>query len=275
MASLCPLCWIRPLLSWGGRVIPHYLVSSVASARREIPVDRAALAMDFGIGLRAAHRLVAEGTAKRQGHVETSAALLEATEDRRLKGKAMPPRDVLDEKPERLLALFKEIQHTTDRVAAISATAFLDNSLGAALSARFVRLGEDWEDRIFSGQGAPLGTLSAKIAMGYALGLYGPQTRADLDLIRSVRNDFAHTPDPIFFADKRIAAKCKKLTSPERLDKDPIYRGFGMPFDLSNPRERFIYAARSIATEVVLRVRERRPSYRSAPTRPVPPDSLP
>jgi len=187
----------------------------------------------------------------------------------------MPARDVLDEKPERLLALFKEIQHATDRVAAISAAAFLDDSLGAALSARFVRLGKEWEDRVFSRQGAPLGTLSAKITMGFALGLYGPQTRADLNTIRSVRNDFAHTADPISFADEGIAAKCKKLTSPERLDKDPIYRGFGIPFDLSNPRERFIYAARSLATEVVLRGRERRPSYRSAPSRPVPPDSLP
>jgi hypothetical protein len=93
----------------------------------------------------------------------------------------MPPLDILEEGPTQLNALFKEVQHASDRVAAISATAFLDDSLRVVLRSRFISMGRDWEDRIFSGLGAPLATLSSKIIMGYALGIYGPLTRKDLD----------------------------------------------------------------------------------------------
>jgi hypothetical protein len=63
----------------------------------------------------------------------------------------MPPLDILEEGPTQLNALFKEVQHASDRVAAISATAFLDDSLRVVLRSRFISMGRDWEDRIFSG----------------------------------------------------------------------------------------------------------------------------
>jgi hypothetical protein len=97
--------------------------------------------------------------------------------------------------------MFAETGNASDRVAAVACAAFLDDSLGAALSARFVRLGKGWEDRIFSGGTAPLGTFSAKIRLGYALALFRPSTQKDLDLIRTIRNAFAHTASPVFFSD--------------------------------------------------------------------------
>jgi hypothetical protein len=188
----------------------------------------------------------------------------------------MPPRDIFEEEPKHLLALFKEIQSASDRVAAISATAFLDDSLGVALRDRFISIGRDCEDRIFSRLGAPLGT-SAKILMGYALGVFGPLTRKDLDIIRKVRNSFAHTALPIDFDDSELIKKCKELTSPERLALDPEYSGFGRPFDLDKARGRFIYATRSISTLLLLHARDPYPHFRNKAKidPPVPPDELP
>jgi hypothetical protein len=129
---------------------------------------------------------------------------------------------------------------------------------------------------VFSGMGAPLGALSAKIIIGHALGLYGPLTYKDLHIIRSVRNSFAHTALPIDFGHEEINKKCLKLTSPERLSLDPVYSGFGKPFDLTKARERFIYASRSISTELLLHARHRRPSYQTTPKiQPIPPEKLP
>ena len=147
----------------------------------------------------------------------------------------MPPRDYLKGISQgEFLALFMEMRHASDRVAAISCVAYLDDTLGWALSARFVARGKQWEARVFSGPDAPLGTLSAKIRLGYALGLYGPMTCADLDLIRAIRNDFAHTALPLSFADAGISGKVSRL-------KTPLPRGLGGPFPPNDPKE--IYAA--------------------------------
>jgi hypothetical protein len=188
----------------------------------------------------------------------------------------MPPRDIFEE-PKHLLALFKEVQNASDRIAAISATAFLDDSLGVALRARFIPMGNDWADKIFSGSGAPMNTLSSKIMVGYALGLYGPMTRKDLDTIRNIRNYFAHTALPLDFGKEEIIEKCGKLTTPERLALDPIFSGFGKSFDLSKSRERFIYSTRTIATILLLYARDRPPYQMNKPTiaPPSPPDEMP
>jgi hypothetical protein len=111
----------------------------------------------------------------------------------------MPPRDHFEGTPEQIEAMFIEMGSVSDRVAAVCCLAFLDDSLGAALAARFVRLGREWEDRIFGGANGPLSTFSAKIRLGYALAILGPATYKDLDIMRSVRNDFAHTAGPISF----------------------------------------------------------------------------
>jgi hypothetical protein len=189
----------------------------------------------------------------------------------------MPPRDIFEDEPKRLLELFKELQSTSDRVAVISATAFLDDSLGVALRARFVPLGNGWADKIFSGSGGPLSTLSSKIVIGYALGLYGPITRKDLDTIRNVRNSFAHTALPLDFSDAEIIEKCDKLTTPERRALDPVFSGFGKSFDISSARGRFIYTTRSLATVLLLYARNSPPYQMDKPmvTPPSPPNEMP
>ena len=60
---------------------------------------------------------------------------------------------------------------------------------------------------IFDNEG-PLATFGAKIKIGYAMGLYGPEIKADLDCIRRIRNYFAHTMRPLTFRDARIKKIC-------------------------------------------------------------------
>ena len=62
----------------------------------------------------------------------------------------MPPEDEkfqrqLDERVRELLA---EFTHATDRVAAISCAAYLDDALGAAIGTNFIKLGAHWKDRV-------------------------------------------------------------------------------------------------------------------------------
>jgi len=129
----------------------------------------------------------------------------------------MSVRDDLKASYDELTPLFEEMQNASDRVAAISCAAWVDDSLGAVLSKCFVEMGADWNNRIFNNATAPLNSLSSKITLGYAMGLFGPLTCADLNIIRSVRNDFAHRAAPISFSEAEIAEKCKKLTSPFRM----------------------------------------------------------
>jgi len=52
---------------------------------------------------------------------------------------------------------------------------------------------------------APLGTFSAKIIMAYALGLIDNDTRQNLDVVRHIRNAFAHSKRLIDFSHIAIA----------------------------------------------------------------------
>jgi hypothetical protein len=170
----------------------------------------------------------------------------------------------------RIQALFEEMQNANDRVAAVSSAAWVDDTLAAALSTRFVKMGKTWTDRVFDGAGAPLGTFSAKIVIGYALGLFGPLTRTDLDTIRSIRNDFAHNAGPLLFTQPDIAAKCAKLTTPSRA-------GFGMgaAFSLESPpgpKALYVRTAQYIAGRLINGAR----AHHQDENRPSPPlDALP
>src|ERR1700730_5077151 len=77
----------------------------------------------------------------------------------------------------------------SDRSSAILACGLLDNGLKlaiyCALSNKAVAI------KLFD-DGSLLYNFTAKIAMGHALGLYGNQTRRNLDILREIRNLFAH-----------------------------------------------------------------------------------
>jgi hypothetical protein len=157
--------------------------------------------------------------------------------------------------------MFLELTNASDRVTAITCAALLDDSIGAALLIRFVPIGVTWKNRIFTGPNSPLGTFYSKAVVGYALGLFGPKTYADLVVIRKIRNEFAHTLSPLRFEDAEITKLCSGLTT-----KTDFSGGFGIPFpgDIS-PKAIYAQAAFQIATHLIRSKsgKEFQPSYPS------------
>jgi DNA-binding MltR family transcriptional regulator len=59
----------------------------------------------------------------------------------------------------------------------------------------------------------PLNSFHSKIAMGYALGIYDQGMRSDLDIVRNIRNAFAHSKKLIQFNDPAVLAELKKASA--------------------------------------------------------------
>ena len=92
--------------------------------------------------------------------------------------------------PEGIHDIFQELLNGSDRAVAIVGGALVEELLTRALK-YFLRPDATSMEELFSFSG-PLGTFSAKIRMGYHLGCYGEEVRRDLDILRRIRNDFAH-----------------------------------------------------------------------------------
>src|SRR5664279_2171622 len=74
-----------------------------------------------------------------------------------------------------------------DREAAIKGAALVERSLEDAIKAKIVKLRKAEQKALFEGSG-PLANFSAKIWIGYALGLYGPKAKHDMETIKDIRN---------------------------------------------------------------------------------------
>lgn len=130
-----------------------------------------------------------------------------------------------------------------DRSAVILAVAGLERGLERALRSRFRRMkGSDYQ-ALFEGTG-PLATMSGKIMMGYALGLYGPRTRHDLAVFNEIRNAFAHSAHDLTFRNKHLRDRTKGLHAmkpylrvgaaiPGRDAFDSAIRHYSVPFSMA------------------------------------------
>jgi DNA-binding MltR family transcriptional regulator len=70
---------------------------------------------------------------------------------------------------------------------------------------------------MFGGNGF-LTSLSAKIDLGYCVGLYNKKTHHDLHIIRRIRNRFAHEFGPLAFDHEEIAGLCKSMQTKDYED---------------------------------------------------------
>ena len=111
--------------------------------------------------------------------------------------------------------LESELYGSNDRASIIMMGTIIESGLD-----RFVRnrtrptLNADDRRLLFDYSG-PLGTFSSKILLAYAFNFIGPETRHDLDLIRILRNGFAHCKKAFGFTTPEVAAVCAELKSPE------------------------------------------------------------
>lgn len=109
-------------------------------------------------------------------------------------------------------AIRREILEQTDRGAAITAFAFLDETLRRAIQGKFIPLSASRQKALFTGTG-PLGTFDARVDIAHALDLITSAMSSEMKLIARIRNKFAHQMHPLQFAEKEIKELCGNLPS--------------------------------------------------------------
>jgi mannitol operon repressor len=126
-------------------------------------------------------------------------------------------------------SFLREFQGESDRAAAVLGAAYIDRALEHILR-RTLRGGQNLHDALL-GTERPLGSLSARIKIAFALGLIAEDSYNDLEIIRKIRNDFAHEAHGFTFQRADVASRCRQLRLPLSLTK-------GSPggFETDNPR---------------------------------------
>jgi DNA-binding MltR family transcriptional regulator len=132
-----------------------------------------------------------------------------------------------------------------DRTTAIMTVGFLEDVLALGIMSKFERdASENQLTELFTNYG-PLANLSARIALGYLFGILGNDDKHDLNIIRKIRNDFAHVIEPINFETKEIASRCLSLK--RKADLAPKFQTKAG----NGPRGAFIRSALQIFGHVI------------------------
>lgn len=106
----------------------------------------------------------------------------------------------------------RELQQETDRGLPLVAAALIDELLTETLRSFFVQ--DRSADRLLDGASAPLGTLSARLQLCHALSLIDDYEKSETELIRKIRNRFAHARHGLSFEDESINGLCANFSSP-------------------------------------------------------------
>lgn len=116
-----------------------------------------------------------------------------------------------DNHAEDLLKFTEELQKETDRGLPLVGTALIDEKLLETLNSFFIKCKSS--KRLLEEGNAPLGTFSSKIELCYALGLIDDYEYSEINLIRKIRNEFAHARHGLSFQTEKITGLCSSLQS--------------------------------------------------------------
>ncbi len=108
---------------------------------------------------------------------------------------------------------FKSLEEESARGAVILACAFLDAQLRNLLASFLIDEPSEVEDLIGgldTGE-KPLSSFSSRIRAAYCLGLLSPMMYHDLNIIRKIRNKFAHRMHDYTFDDPQVVSWCNSL----------------------------------------------------------------
>lgn len=96
---------------------------------------------------------------------------------------------------------------------AILGAVLVEHELEVSLRRRLSRKDDDtWGEML--AEGGPFSTFARKIKSGYAMRVYDDAFEANLNIIRTVRNTFAHSKRLIEFDHPLVAAELKKIAVP-------------------------------------------------------------
>lgn len=119
-----------------------------------------------------------------------------------------------------LAAFLNNFNQESDRGAALSAAAVLEDCLEEVIKT-FLR---DCKSsvKLLDGFNAPIGTFSSKILLAHALGLIQDNEFQQIELLRKIRNQFAHTWEYLNFESNTIKSLVFTLPymGPADIEKD-------------------------------------------------------
>jgi hypothetical protein len=131
--------------------------------------------------------------------------------------KKKPSLHSLSRLPMNIETFFKELQGESDRACALVIGAAISEVLRELLESYFGKLEEGDTNHLFHDPGAPLGGFGSRTDIAFALGLINPVERAVANVIRGIRNQFAHTLAQIDFSHELIIGELAKVS-----DKDVL-----------------------------------------------------
>lgn len=138
---------------------------------------------------------------------------------------------------EPLNQLHRRLNDLDERGLVLTLAAFAEDSLAELLKA--FMLDNSATKKLIAGFDAPLGTLSARIRACYALGLITKGQYHDLEHLRSIRNNFSHTWEPISFEDQEVKKRINAMNYSNLIEKFP-----------ETPREKIEISISSLLLEI-------------------------
>ena len=121
----------------------------------------------------------------------------------------MPIPEAAKELSKRFRNVRSELAKESDRGVALYATAYIDTELEQLLKKKLIG-SEKYLKEILSFNG-PLGNFSSKIKLSYSLGLINKVMMDDINILRKIRNEFAHSDEAISFDTQNIKDLCCNL----------------------------------------------------------------
>lgn len=121
----------------------------------------------------------------------------------------MPIPEVTKELTKKFRSVRSELSKESDRGLALYGTAHIDVELEKLLKKKLIG-SEKHIKEILSFNG-PLGTFSSKIKLSYSLGLIDKVMMDDINVLRKIRNEFAHSDEAISFNTQNIIDLCSNL----------------------------------------------------------------
>lgn len=106
--------------------------------------------------------------------------------------------------------LTKSLRDYDDRGLVLALAAFAEEALGELLKA--FMMPSEATAQLIEGFNAPLGTFSSRIKAAYAIGLITKEQFLDLERLRKIRNEFAHSWKPIDISKPKVAALIDGMT---------------------------------------------------------------
>lgn len=147
--------------------------------------------------------------------------------------------------------MLAETKREGDRACALILTANLDNRLREVLVAHFIQMSSALQKSLFEGTGA-LSSFSSRIRVTYSCGLLSEDEFHDLNIIRKVRNCFAHEEHGWSFATSEICALCSSLKMPTFIQSEYPE----LASNLETSRSTFQIAAASLTLLLMSRAKE-------------------